>query len=639
MPFLSANTSSSYQEEIPITSTPIFEGHLYIRTVKKQWQWRLFRFDGSNFTCLSSKRVKVLPQSVQNTSSLLLMTPKDKEKRIIKDEKLELKYYQLPEWTIDITNISSISILKRKKHSNSNVSKCFSIRTFDSNQFILKAQKQKDLERWLFVLTKMWKFTQTIQDHLNQYYSTPTPPQLVQQQLEETVDDNTPLAHTMNTKPLSNEKIQVIEEWRKSLAELMANDPTIRITTPPPIEPIPDDDTMSIFTDMTSVSKRPKNSIKRRTSKRSTTTSRSLRRNKSNSVSPSTNNNNNNNKESSLEGRPLLKKKRSDDVRNWMNDKRKLSHIQIEPSSTQNKHCSTSPEIVQYMNFFQDALTICDDEACPYEHYPPQQKNSINNKLKYHTSVRGKKLIQINQGDPSSPNNSDNRRSRVYEEGDDVEEKERGRVSNHSSLEQKKRSMSKEGDDVEADSNLDTYLPATTHITRRASIPLMMNQHISQKEQQQLLQQQYLFDQQKMNFLSPLQFISLTGTSYNNNNNALIQEQQKEEEEEMSLADLQKSLRQISIHHQQYYHPSYPTTNYHTRSTSMNDLQQQHQYVQYPSSIVAPAIPPHQYHRPSSFYLPNDFSYQHQQFLGNNMATSTNPLIPSSCPPTVRRKK
>jgi hypothetical protein len=431
----------------------------------------------------------------------------------------------------------------------------------------------------------MWKFTQTIQDHMHQYYiPQPTVPiqsqQLDQDQIQlekendiDIVDDNTPLVHSMNKPPtqtLSNEKIKVIEEWRKSLAELMANDPTIRITTPPPIEPIPDDDTMSIFTDMTSVSKRPKNSsmIKRKTSKRSTATSRSLRRNKSNSISPST-------KELPLEGRPTLKKKRSDDVRNWMNDKRKVSQIQIDP--LQHDHCSTSPEIIQYMNFFQDALTICDDDACPYEHsYPPQQQTG--SKLKYHTSVRGKKLIQINQGD----NNEPSRRSRVYEEGDEDVIKKKNLIATH-----------KEGD--------------ATNITRRASMnQLTMLQKEQQfQHQQQLLQlqqqQQYLFDQQKMNLLSPLHFLSLT--SYNMN------QDYNQEEEEMSLADLQKSLRQVSIHH--------------TRSPSASSI---HDKYVYPSSIVAPAIPPHQYHRPASFYLP------YQQF-NNNM------LLSSSCPSTLRKKK
>ncbi|KAF1797603.1 hypothetical protein FB192DRAFT_1290544, partial [Mucor lusitanicus] len=287
MPFLS---SSDRDEEVPVTSTPIFEGHLSIRTEKKHWQWRLFRFDGSNFTCLSTRKIKLPPnhstslRSIESSSysltSPLLATPKDKNKRLVESSKTELKYYQLPEWTIDVANISAISVLKRAKKNalQQSNSKCFSIRTFDQKYYILKAHKQKDLERWLFVLTKMWKFTQAQQA---------------------AVDDNIPLVHSIQQSPkpptLSDEKIKVIEEWRKSLAELMASDPCIKVSTPPPIEPIPDDDTMSVFTDMTSVSNRPK------------------------SMKPSSSNQH---QELPLEGRPgpTLRKRRSDDVRNWMNN-------------------------------------------------------------------------------------------------------------------------------------------------------------------------------------------------------------------------------------------------------------------------------------------------------------------------------
>ncbi|KAI9487639.1 MAG: hypothetical protein EXX96DRAFT_514194, partial [Benjaminiella poitrasii] len=309
------------EEEISVTSTPIFEGHLYVRIGKKQWQWRLFRFDGSCFTCLSTRKVKLPPNtlykqendleavnsSYYSFASPLLATPKNKHKRPIVNDKTEMKYYQLPEWAIDIIHISSISLLKRTKRSalQSQYSKCFSIRTLDSNCVILKAQKQKDLERWLFVLTKMWKFTQAVKNQVlqpSQSLGYPATAQMVVQQTKPVVADNTPTttSHAYDPKYrspiLSNEKVKVIEEWRKSLAELMANDPTIRVSSPPPIEPIPDDDTMSIFTDMTSVSNRTK-TIKRRPA-------------------------GNSKQLPSYDNRPnqMLRKRQSDDVRNWMNN-------------------------------------------------------------------------------------------------------------------------------------------------------------------------------------------------------------------------------------------------------------------------------------------------------------------------------
>ncbi|KAI8095881.1 hypothetical protein BDF21DRAFT_406963, partial [Thamnidium elegans] len=116
MPFPSSlNRDDDIMEEVPVTATPIFEGHLSVKADKKQWQWRLFRFDGSNFTCLSTRKVKLQPNDNNLVvRSNLITTPKDKIKRLTVDEnKIELKYYQLPEWTVDVVNISSISVFSR----------------------------------------------------------------------------------------------------------------------------------------------------------------------------------------------------------------------------------------------------------------------------------------------------------------------------------------------------------------------------------------------------------------------------------------------------------------------------------------------------------------------------------------------
>ncbi|KAI7862241.1 hypothetical protein BDF14DRAFT_1736751, partial [Spinellus fusiger] len=220
-----------YSEEVPVTSL-VFEGHLYLRTDKKQWQWRLFRFDGSSFTCLSAKKVKLPP----NTLSILPL-----ESAPAYPDTPVASYYQLPKFTVTIANISAISLL-RKNTKNSTVgkarpalyssqaSKCFCIRTYDGHCYVMKAQKQKDLERWLFVLTKMWSFTHPLHTY--------------------------PIPYKEQAAPLvslSLEKMHWIEEWRKSLAQLIAYDPNITVC-PPPIESIPDDDQVSVYSGMTSVS-------------------------------------------------------------------------------------------------------------------------------------------------------------------------------------------------------------------------------------------------------------------------------------------------------------------------------------------------------------------------------------------------
>jgi hypothetical protein len=357
MPFLSSSRDSKFQQEIPVT-TPIFEGHLYTRNEKRSWHWRLFRFDGSFFTCLSTHKLK----SKASTESipLLLSTPKDTSKRLT-DDKTELKYYQLPEWTVDLTQVSSINVLKKVK-SNNYRSRCFSIRTLQGACHVLKAQKHKDMERWLFVLSKMWKFTQAVKEQQERL-------------LHYDLQDHIPLVHSIKQQPqpsssypnLSEEKVQVIEKWRTSLAELMANDPTIRVSTPPPIESLPDDDCISVFTDMTSISNRKP--LKRRTTT-GTKRSRSIRRNnttKTNSIAPASGH-----KGETLplekgdQRSPTLRKKRSDDVRNWMN--RSLRKPQV----------STSPEIY-HVNYFQDEMTsVCHDN------------HSVQGTLRYHNSLRAK---------------------------------------------------------------------------------------------------------------------------------------------------------------------------------------------------------------------------------------------------------
>ncbi|CEP17169.1 hypothetical protein [Parasitella parasitica] len=708
MPFLS---SSDQDEEVPVTSTPIFEGHLSIRTEKKQWLWRLFRFDGSNFTCLSTRKIKVPPnhsktlQSIESSYSFtspLLATPKDKNKRLVESTNTaELKYYQLPEWTIDVANISAISVLKRAKKNalQQPNSKCFSIRTFDQKHFILKAQKQKDLERWLFVLTKMWKFTQAVKNQVQQqfqqqqfYYPTlsnaaaaaaaaaahqvaqvQAQTQHVQQQqqsaVQAAVDDDTPLVHSIQqfAKPptLSEEKIRVIEEWRKSLAELMASDPCIKVSSPPPIEPIPDDDTMSIFTDMTSVSNRPK-SMKRRGNSKRSTTSRSLRRNKTNSIAPVAASSSNQHQELPLEGRPgpTLRKKRSDEVRNWMNNSNnKLAPTLNRTASTSSRrkpliqklstadlyqqaslsnnfyynnnyyyaansqlNPSTSPEIIQHMNFFQDVVTVCDDEICPYEHHQHQHQHQHNlikqdsNILKYHTSVRGKKLIQVNQGEDSMAAAvvTEGGLSGSKDEGDDpcletiqlkIDEKHQ---NHHQSQQQqtqaeqvKKELGGQTGQFSGPNEDSNKIVKRPTSITRRASMPLaddnilVQQQYQLQYQQyQQQQQQQYLFDQQKMNALSPLQFLSLTATKkdlekYKNNAVNNHNHDEDEGEEDMSLADLQKSLRQVGLQQQQQQHTRSPS------ASSIQDLQKRSSRCMNNPSIVAPAVPPHQYNHQS----------------------------------------
>ncbi|KAI8367319.1 hypothetical protein BD560DRAFT_399884 [Blakeslea trispora] len=393
--------------EIPVTTTPIFEGHLYIRNQKKQWLWRLFRFDGCYLTCLSKRKVKD-----NNTPNPLFSTPKQLTVEDNKEQKI--KYYQLPEWTVDISRIISISVLKRK--NSSQPSKCFSIRSME-RVVVLKAHKQKDLERWLFVLTKMWHFAQ-----------------LQPQEFDEDEEDNIPLVQIKHPN-LSQEKLKTIEAWCTSLAELIANNPSIK---PPPIEPIPDDDATSAFTDMTSVSNRhriKRRASSRRSSKRAVLVPHSFQEMPLQTKSPQ-----------------KLKKRRSDDVRNWM-DRKKIT---------------TGPFPYRPLQFFQDAITVNDDMT---EEQPCQDHT-----LTYHPSIQAKKLIQVCQPNDHAAQNSQG-----------------------------------------------------TKVKRRASMPLTEPTTTPCSS----------LDLQRMStLLSPLEFLTA---------HPAYPIKKEQDEEEMSLADLQKSLRSIQL--------------------------------------------------------------------------------------------
>lgn len=133
-------------QEIPVTEH-VFEGRLYIKENDK-WIWRLFRFDGSTFICLSSKKRKLpAPPSAPAKN------------RSVRLNNNSTSSY-LSKWTVGVHQISAISILKPKDKSITNKLKAFTIRTHEGHCYILKAHKQDDLERWIFVLSKMWKLSQ-----------------------------------------------------------------------------------------------------------------------------------------------------------------------------------------------------------------------------------------------------------------------------------------------------------------------------------------------------------------------------------------------------------------------------------------------------------------------------------------------
>ncbi|KAI8073020.1 hypothetical protein BC940DRAFT_290349 [Gongronella butleri] len=141
---------------------PVYEGHLHVYTDKGKWKRHLFRFDGVSLICLSTKKVK-LPytvrvdlseqgQSCLSLTSPLLATP-NKSYSETRTPAIA-SHHQLHVWSVQLTHVQSISLLATKEKAPP----CCCIRTNDDTTYVLKASKRKDLDRWLFVLTKAWQW-------------------------------------------------------------------------------------------------------------------------------------------------------------------------------------------------------------------------------------------------------------------------------------------------------------------------------------------------------------------------------------------------------------------------------------------------------------------------------------------------
>ncbi|KAI8580737.1 hypothetical protein K450DRAFT_235728 [Umbelopsis ramanniana AG] len=533
-PKTSSHSNMENMRETPALS-PVFEGRLYLRSENKQWQLRLFRFDGTTLTCLSTRKVKLPPgtrldpsvldlnELVMNRSpsasvtSPLLATPANKSRT--KPGADMAGYYQLPKWTVNVADISGISMLKNNKRKNlftNQNSLCFCVRTYDDRCYVLKAQKEKDLERWLFILTKMWDFASALRSHFN--------PESQQQNIQganlQHNDDNLPLAQTISPKTLaiitsqdqlprpssqnvsphtppstvrklvpplpmenygrlaqnssptdvyeqryqmpqlSSEKLDWIDAWRNSLAELVASDPQIKLA-PPVIEPIKDDDSMSIASEMTSITTRARlkaeetaelkppysntTGLRRRitTGSRHSARKPTISRRKAgaaarlNIVGPAP--------ELSMvekeqiddeSSSPKLQRKRSKDVKNWIESDRRPGRASRSSSTRRpsfrrpdNVRPSSTPEVYS-LNFFQ-STTPSDETDSPKEPNTAWTAaiNADDNGLKYHSSVRGK-AIQLVQ--PSEKSKA----TVIHEDAD------AGQVRSRSSTPTSKRSSS-----------------------------------------------------------------------------------------------------------------------------------------------------------------------------------------------------
>lgn len=235
---------------------------------------------------------------------------------------------------------------------------------------------------------------------------------------------------------LSSEKLDWIDAWRNSLAELVACDPQIKLA-PPVIEPIKDDDTMSLSSEMTSITTRARlkaeesaeskspypntTNLRRRVTAGSRHSARkpTVSRRKAgtaarlNIVGPAPEINMAAEKEQ-VEDDPLpsskLQRKRSKDVKNWIESDRRPSYRRAARSTSirrpsfrsgqDNARPSSTPEVYS-LNFFQ-STTPSDETYSPKEPNPAWATiNADDNGLKYHSSVRGKAIQLVQPSEKS----------------------------------------------------------------------------------------------------------------------------------------------------------------------------------------------------------------------------------------------
>ncbi|KAJ3168802.1 hypothetical protein HDU88_001129 [Geranomyces variabilis] len=178
------------QPEVPYTTTttaapeepmPLFSGYLYKLGSNKRFQWRLLRFDGQLLTCLSNTKIKVPASTAAATpvSPTYVNVPNGQPMPLLnnailadtsKSEDPDFHWVHIPKWTIHIGSVTSISLIKRVGSDDAaevpqmsdvpkwyGTTKIFVIRTADAKNYVLRAKTRDDLERWLFVLTSMWR--------------------------------------------------------------------------------------------------------------------------------------------------------------------------------------------------------------------------------------------------------------------------------------------------------------------------------------------------------------------------------------------------------------------------------------------------------------------------------------------------
>ncbi|KAI8354366.1 hypothetical protein B0O80DRAFT_498377 [Mortierella sp. GBAus27b] len=128
---------------------PIYSGHLLKLGSNDRWQSRLFTFDGSVLACLGKK---------PKTPAIMTYDP------YVSSPFVSTSHNPNTKWFINVDSITDIKLLPTPRiyrcFPYGDISKELSIQTNDGRNMVLRASKDVDLERWYFVLSRIWEYQQ-----------------------------------------------------------------------------------------------------------------------------------------------------------------------------------------------------------------------------------------------------------------------------------------------------------------------------------------------------------------------------------------------------------------------------------------------------------------------------------------------
>ncbi|KAF9141493.1 hypothetical protein BG015_001270, partial [Linnemannia schmuckeri] len=135
------------------TPFPLYSGYLMKLGSNDRWQSRLFTFDGSG----KRRRTPPIATYDPHVSSPFVSAPCRTQ-----------PYNPNTKWFLHIASITDIRFLPSQKSyyrcfPTTDLPRALFIQTADGRSVTLKAKKNIELERWFFVLTKMWTFQQLLQ--------------------------------------------------------------------------------------------------------------------------------------------------------------------------------------------------------------------------------------------------------------------------------------------------------------------------------------------------------------------------------------------------------------------------------------------------------------------------------------------